>query len=283
MEKISDFLKELRERLSSPLISSFLIAWLVANWRIVVGLVFYKIKDLNLDGYKSYFDLIEKNISLTNNLIWPLAIALFYTFIFPFLRNIIQAFGVWINKWGVDWTLKIQKDGSIGVEKYIQLRSKYKSLNENLIKVISDESLTNQENVTLNHQLQIIKSEKNDIKDMLDKYTNYNSLSILYGEWKYKTYQYGNVTLEVEDFSLGDKIEINNQSLFFLKNNKPVDTYNIQYYLSNLNMLVIIMSPPTATGNWKTLQFNINNNWNYLKGRDGSGNIFELERIVKKQ
>jgi len=277
LEKISDFFKDLKERLSNPLILSFLIAWLVANWRIVVGLVFYKIQDLRLDGYKSYFDLIDKNISLYNNLLLPLSIAFFYTFIFPFIRNIIQAFSAWIRRWGVDWTLKISKNGNISVAKYIELRTRYHELTKTLTEVISIDSATKQENSALNHQLMMITNEKKEAEEKLNKYTKHNSLGTIGGQWRYKVFDEGDVA---QDFIIGDKIEINNQSLDIWENNKVIETYAIIHYLSNLNTLVLIMASKPGSIEWDTWRFFIEENFNSLKGRDNKGRIIRMERFA---
>jgi hypothetical protein len=54
IEKPNDLLKELKDRLSNPLIFSFIIAWLFFNWQITVGLLLYKNDQLIRDGYFFY-------------------------------------------------------------------------------------------------------------------------------------------------------------------------------------------------------------------------------------
>jgi hypothetical protein len=149
IDKITDFFKDLGERLSNPLLSSYLIAWAVWNWRIIVGLIFYKQPELKLDGYDSYIDLIVCNSSFKTSLLWPLGIALAYTFIFPAIRNVILIAGAWYKRWGNDTVLKISKSGQISVLKYIALREKYNKNIASLIEVSKSESQYLNENSAL--------------------------------------------------------------------------------------------------------------------------------------
>ena len=125
MEKISEFFKELRDRFSNPLFFSFIVGWLAINWKIVIGLFFYSMQQLEKDGYYSYFDLITKNSTITSTFCYPFTIALGYTFLVPIIRNWISMFNAWNQRWGSKKTLKISEEGQISVSKYIKLREIY--------------------------------------------------------------------------------------------------------------------------------------------------------------
>src|SRR5690606_4964283 len=90
MDQVKSFFETFKERISNPLISSFIIAWLVVNWKITIGLLFYNIAELNRDGYISYIDLISKNSCAINTFVIPLAWSLFYTFIYPRIKGRIK-------------------------------------------------------------------------------------------------------------------------------------------------------------------------------------------------
>jgi hypothetical protein len=92
MEELKDFVSELKARLGSPLIGSYIIAWLIFNWQIPIFLFFYKQTELGLDDYKSYRDVILQNIDVWRNLIWPLGIALFYILCFPYVKAWIKVY-----------------------------------------------------------------------------------------------------------------------------------------------------------------------------------------------
>lgn len=184
MEKISDILKDLKERVSNPLISSFLISWLVFNWKIVIGLLFYKSQELQVDNYTSYIDLITKNSSANRSLFHPLYVSLGYTFIFPFIRNFILAFNSWIKAWGSTLNLRLSRKGNISVAKYIQLRSIYEERTNLLQNVIKEESSTlknyeNEKNITLK-----LSSEKNELTKELLSWKASNDITMLDGEWE---------------------------------------------------------------------------------------------------
>src|ERR1700748_661850 len=98
MDKITDFFKEFKSRLTNPLFASFILSWLIINWRVPVGIFGYKLDELKVDGYKSYADLISKNASTWNYLWYPLISAALYTLLSPLLRMIIIAFLSWIKK-----------------------------------------------------------------------------------------------------------------------------------------------------------------------------------------
>lgn len=176
MDKIADFFKEIKSRLSSPLIFSFILSWMIINWRVTISLIFYKISELSKDSYNSYLDLIAKNSSTWAYLIFPLIIAVLYTFGFPFIRSGIQLFQTWLN---IDTDKKIQKMSNsvtIPMERYLKDRRKYIELSEQLKDIMDKES----EYVTQNLELQ---TEKNNLQKSLAEYSDLSSIHFLDGYW----------------------------------------------------------------------------------------------------
>jgi len=129
MDKVSEFFKELKNRFSNPLFFSFVIGWLVVNWKIVVGLLFYSNAQLQKDGYSSYFDLIFKTSNFEKTFFFPLLIAIGYTFFFPIIRNLIAMFNAWNHKVGNKKVLEISNEGKISVSKHKKLRHVYDKTN----------------------------------------------------------------------------------------------------------------------------------------------------------
>lgn len=80
MDTLKDFISDIKERISNPFISSFIIAWIFRNYPIIITLIFYKQSDLNRDHYTSYIDVIQKNYSENHMLWFPLVVAITYTF-----------------------------------------------------------------------------------------------------------------------------------------------------------------------------------------------------------
>jgi hypothetical protein len=71
------------ERIKSPLLSSFGIAWLFFNWKIVLLLLFSN------KGIEDKIKEIDQLTSICNGLWFPGLIAIFYTIIYPFINYAI--------------------------------------------------------------------------------------------------------------------------------------------------------------------------------------------------
>jgi hypothetical protein len=54
MENINEFIKNFRKRLSSPFFFSFIVSWVLANWKVTIALLWY-----NSDLYPKEGDLIK--------------------------------------------------------------------------------------------------------------------------------------------------------------------------------------------------------------------------------
>jgi hypothetical protein len=199
MDKVSDFLKELRIRLSNPLVFSFLLAWIFINWKVTTGLIFYKIGDLKQDHYTSYIDLIRQNYSAQGYYISPLIIAVFYTFCFPFIRMWIKWFQVWVNT-KTDKRIQVMTSQiSIPMEKYLKDREQYISNAEQLKEILEKESTYINENLSL-------RSEKNQLSEKLNEYDRLNNNNFLNGYW--------NIRHILEGTEKNERININNGTLY---------------------------------------------------------------------
>lgn len=183
MDKLSEFFKELKDRFSNPLFFSFVIGWLAINWKIVTGLFFYSQSQLNQDGYSSYFDLILKTSNWKTTFVFPLAIALVYTFLFPIIRNWIGMFNAWNQKWGTEKTLNISKDGKISVSKYIRLREVYDQRRLLIEDVLNKESGLLTENEKLRTQTMELQNKLNEQQEITQQYNSNNDSRYMNGDW----------------------------------------------------------------------------------------------------
>jgi hypothetical protein len=184
MDKVYDFFKDIKERLSNPLLSSFIIAWMIVNWKIIIGLLFYSNQELILDGYSSYIDFVSKNLTSFNAFWQPLLAALLYTFAFPFLRNCILAFNSWIKAWGNSWNLSLSRTSKISVDKYVQLREVYQARTSLLEQVLDKESTHLKEYEEEKNKVLNLTNQKNEIFSELQKWRSINDVSQLNGEWE---------------------------------------------------------------------------------------------------
>jgi hypothetical protein len=168
-EKIADFFKEIKERISSPLISSFIISWLVINWKFIVTLFKFETKELKLTEYKLFVEYLSEQINLNNSLSTPFSVAIFYTLVYPFIRNGVQILNAWFRAWGTTYTMRASKSNKVSIEKYIQLRDVYKTRTGLLEDVLEKESKTIRENEELRNQTISLRSKINEADSALLK------------------------------------------------------------------------------------------------------------------
>lgn len=182
---IKELYNDLKSRVSNPLISSFIISWLIINWRIPVGFVFYKQTELINDGYKSYFELVSNNYSFLNYILYPFIFSIVYTFGFPVIRTLISAFNTKIQKWSENWNLDISKDGSIPITKFLKIRENYKKQQLDLKELIESEGETKEQLDKLKIDYEkLLESNSKSIVE-LNKWRTANENSKLDGRWEF--------------------------------------------------------------------------------------------------
>ena len=125
MEKVSEILNNIKDRLSNPLIFSFICSWLVYNWEISVALIWYDNKQIKACGCNSIFDFIQHQLSREGSFRYPLIFAICYTFLIPLIKSGIKLFYTWISKLTDEKEIGILKNASISYEKFLSLRKKY--------------------------------------------------------------------------------------------------------------------------------------------------------------
>lgn len=169
MEAITDFFKEIKSRLSNPLLGSFAISWLVINWKIPVGLIGYKQIDLKVDGYKSYIDLINVNASCWLYFWKPFIWAVIYTFGFPLLKMCITAFLNEIKRRSDNWNTRILRTYYVPMSRFVKQRELYNELSDNLQKIYTEERTIVDENVRLKSDIITITNEMSKYKNELSE------------------------------------------------------------------------------------------------------------------
>jgi len=179
MDKLNDIFKEIKQRLTSPLLFSFLLSWLIINWRVTIGLVLYKIEDLQKDKYESYADLIVKNYSPWHYYIYPFIISVIYTFGFPFIRSGIKLFQSWLNRETDNRLFKISGTTTVPMDRFIKDRELYLS---NTIKL---KEIMDKESEYLNES-QTLRAERNQLQEQLNEYSTLSHNNFLNGYWDIK-------------------------------------------------------------------------------------------------
>lgn len=236
MDKISDFLKELRERVSSPFFFSFLLSWLLINWRIPIALIFYKSEDLTKDGFKSYMDLITKQYGNGNMFWWPLFSALVYTFLYPLFKNAVILVNAWYQRWGTNFSLQISKKGKMPVEKYIKLRQSYVDRTELLEKILREENAFSVQKIELQNDNLLLMADKQKLEADLqtlqatvDNWSRSNQLKYLAGYWQYSEIN----LIKVEEIKRELVIKPDGAAYLYFSATK--ETGNIYFSIANIN------------------------------------------------
>lgn len=140
MEKIKDIFDNIKDRFSNPIVFSFVCTWLILNWQITIGLLWYDSQQIAKTGCASIFEFIADKLNRYDGFWWPLLYALLYTLFMPTIKNLIRALYSWTAKWGDNWNLKILDGGKISINKYLKLRADHEKRSKILEEVIEKES-----------------------------------------------------------------------------------------------------------------------------------------------
>lgn len=89
-ENISKILDDLKNRFASRFIFSFLIAWLIFNWRITVALLWYDKSQFRGCGCNTIFDFISYQLSHNDHYCKALISAISYTLLLPVSKSLIN-------------------------------------------------------------------------------------------------------------------------------------------------------------------------------------------------
>ncbi len=188
MKKTQEILDQFNERFSNPFIFSYVLSWIVLNWKIVVALLWYDSLQIKLSGANSIFDFIEINSDMERGVLYPLIGAFAYTFGMPILKNVVKAFNSWASKWGTSWSLSILKNGQISVNKYLKLRDEYQERTKVLSDVILKESEYLEKCSALETENLGIKDRNNELSRSIqnsDKIiNNFSNSRLLDGRWE---------------------------------------------------------------------------------------------------
>lgn len=159
METLKEFFAAVRERLSSPLIGSFVIAWSIANWPLFVGLAFLDQKGYEYFNAANAVDFVANYLKTDVRLCWPVMAAFAYSFGYPFVKAAIRAVRDKAEAISEKWNLMIVKNSKVDTEKFLRLRDSYLKKEKELQKLIDEEDAvrarSNETNENLRHQLTV--------------------------------------------------------------------------------------------------------------------------------
>lgn len=159
----------LSERVRSPFYGSFIISWIVWNWRIILTVLFLKKEDfgsLNLIEY-----IATTYLNIYDCVLIPLALSAFFLLILPWIDYFIVWHAELNKRMKIDRQLEVGKKYKVSGEVYYNLKTKY----ENERKKISELDVDYKELET-NYKKE---SQKNsELNEKIDELNNANQNSL---------------------------------------------------------------------------------------------------------
>ncbi len=129
--------KILNERLTSPFYGTFILAWLVWNWRILY-LSFFVSEDKIETDKISY--IIEKFSDLKYIVFLPLISTIILITLIPFITNRAYWISLLYNQWKVNKRNEVQKKDLLTIEQSLNLREQIKSQEKRFEELLEDKN-----------------------------------------------------------------------------------------------------------------------------------------------
>lgn len=189
MDKLTDFLDEIKIRLRNPFFVSFVLSWLIWNWKIWVGLFWLRPDELQSMNM-NYVQYAESLMNLRNSLYNPITSAILIVLFLPLIRNLIEMYQAWNLNWGEKAILRISKTGVVPIEKYIEKKDQFLASLEEIKRAASEETKLIEENKSLKFQYENALYNHKAVEEKLNNLTKDVSNSIsadsLFGSWTIK-------------------------------------------------------------------------------------------------
>lgn len=251
-ENVSDFFKEIKERVSSPFFSSFVIAWLIINWRVPVALIFttHEVIKAGEDNY--YIQLINDKVDFMSGFAWPLLSSFVYCFGYPWLRNKIEEAQAYYRKVGGNRVLEISEGSNVPIQRLIEQRKKYIERSKELEDAIKREAEILQENVDLKKQVTDYATKTGNLEGELGKW-KINENAIL-GRWFVTE-----VTAEGNQLNRGLIYEFSMGRCTFYEGRTAVYHYRIESFTYNpeRKQINFLLTPTYENANAPLMQFHL--------------------------
>ncbi len=165
MEALKEIMKSLfdstEERLSSPLIGSFLISWFIFNWDPVLYFIFAS----NAIDNKIFY--IHSNIGYFSGVILPATTSAAYCFLYPYASYTIKRhIDTFLQKHKLD-KIKEKKESALISNQLFEINSKYEIEKQTISANVDYEKMVTATKAAINNQLEHHKLEKK--KDLINE------------------------------------------------------------------------------------------------------------------
>lgn len=155
----------LYERAASPIIGSFVSAWLIFNWKLCFVIAFAN------DTIYERLAYLEKSpyIGMWPNLYLPAISAAIFIGLYPLVSLLPYMWWEWYAKQKTKIKNNMQRSVLISLEKSIELRNEIENQEEKFEEMLKSKEQRNTELLVINDNLQKSLSEKEEINNQLRK------------------------------------------------------------------------------------------------------------------
>jgi hypothetical protein len=234
MEKLTNIRDNINERLSSPLIFSFVISWIFINWRVTTALLWYDPPKQSL-GHLSLIEYMESQITTLSGVILPFVFAIAYTILSPVVKNGITAFYTWAAAWGDSWNLRISKGSKVSMDRYLSLRDNLSKKTKQLEEIIDRENLTKND---LDLTTSTLLSERQEFKNLQREYSEVKRIvdnlyqpNFIQGQWIKTSVKESGEKQEAQ------RIQFMNSSVFIRIGNASQRQYQMHHFVFDIARL----------------------------------------------
>lgn len=194
-DEFKEVISGIRERITNPLVSAFVLSWLVANWKFCYVLVFADTSDvLIFSGQTSKYGYAQSLITKETSLCYPLTFAIFYVLLMPFAKGGIHLVTVWVKK---IVTIRVEKNrigDFVAFKKHLDLFNKYNKLKQNVTEYSKQEAELLEVKFNLEGEVNALQSQNENLavdlsnqntllQDWSRLYKNMVSVNVLNGEY----------------------------------------------------------------------------------------------------
>lgn len=249
--KLDSFLEPVSERVRTPFFASFVISWLIVNWKILYVTLFFEKEDFY--GFDIINYLIHVHyINPCDNLVKPLICSLIYLFVFPYFDIIVFKFNEKRKRIKIEQKINIGKEFSVPGKRYWDLYNDMQdvmkqfdtihSKNTELISSITQKEIDLNNSTLVNEANQVeIRNLKQTNAELLktnDLVRNRNyAYEVFNGSWQVRLSKKSLYCFEDKEF-----YEINgNNELYKHTNNSKVGDivfFELDILLNRLLMLI---------------------------------------------
>lgn len=272
METLKNLFTPVYERVKSPFYSTFVVSWLLVNWKVIYALLS---NDIHFKGY-NLFHYLQFRLNICENplpiIIYPAALSTIYIFGLPFIDLLIFSFSESKKQEKLEKKYKITKQYTVSGEKFIDLLLNFKKQKDELAKL--DEEVKEKEAIWID--------KEKDHNALLNKYANLEttllkslptSLSAIFqGNWvckyrknlseepKREEFEIEGSIYRVLNIDYTEKIDYEIKNIIYDLNNKKLSFIKIKYNspkeFASVKLVELFEKGQTYSGTEKTFYSN---------------------------